>query len=129
MINVVCTTCNTLYVATHIFSRSCLEIKENKQNGTLHLSTGGVNYALAKAAPWNCGSTTVDDEGDCPRSSSRRWAVPPPAIGPPPLQPPVCHCQPIRFRLSVKSASQLAVFFSHKKPTSSTFSQSDQPNE
>jgi hypothetical protein len=44
-------------VATHIFSRSCLEIKENKQNGTLHLCTGGVIYAWAKAAPWNCGST------------------------------------------------------------------------
>jgi hypothetical protein len=35
--------------------------------------------------------------------------------------------QPVRLRLSVKSASQLAVFFSQKKPASSTFSQPDQP--
>jgi hypothetical protein len=37
--------------------------------------------------------------------------------------------QPVRLRLSAKSASQLAVFFSHKKPVSSTFSQSDQPKQ
>jgi hypothetical protein len=35
--------------------------------------------------------------------------------------------QPVRLRLSAKSASQLAVFFSQKKPASSTFSQPDQP--
>jgi hypothetical protein len=34
--------------------------------------------------------------------------------------------QPVRLRLSVKSASQPAIFFSHKKPASSTFSQPDQ---
>jgi hypothetical protein len=32
-----------------------------------------------------------------------------------------------RLRLSAKSASQPAVFFSHKKPAISTFNQSDQP--
>jgi hypothetical protein len=35
--------------------------------------------------------------------------------------------QPVRLRLSVKSASQSAVFFSHKKTASNTFNQSDQP--
>jgi hypothetical protein len=35
--------------------------------------------------------------------------------------------QHVRLRLSAKSASQPVVFFSHKKPTSSTFSQPDQP--
>jgi hypothetical protein len=35
--------------------------------------------------------------------------------------------QPVRLRLSAKSASELAVFFSHKKPASSIFSQLDQP--
>jgi hypothetical protein len=34
-----------------------------------------------------------------------------------------CLVPPVRLRLSVKSASQPAVFFSHKKPASSTFSQ------
>jgi predicted secreted protein len=35
--------------------------------------------------------------------------------------------QLVRLRLSAKSASQPAVFFSHKKPASSTFSQPNQP--
>jgi hypothetical protein len=35
--------------------------------------------------------------------------------------------QPVRLRLSAKSVSQPTVFFSHKKPASSTFSQPDQP--
>jgi hypothetical protein len=34
------------------------------------------------------------------------------------------NMKPVRLRLS---ASQLAVFFSHKKPASNTFSQPDQP--
>jgi hypothetical protein len=34
-----------------------------------------------------------------------------------------------RLRLSAKSASQPAVFFSKKKPASSTFSQPDQPKQ
>jgi hypothetical protein len=37
--------------------------------------------------------------------------------------------QSVRLGLSVKSASQPAVFFSNKKPASSTFSQPDQPSE
>jgi hypothetical protein len=56
------------------------------------------------------------------------------------VQPSVLHCktvfrrefaqvifQPVRLRLSAKSASQPAVFFSHKKPANGTFSQPDQP--